>query len=145
MSEDSRYDRLLQESLKEELRFLNAPLPGKRKSLGELLKEETPSVTCADGSLQIFKRKELEYLSGLTDEDARDSLLLPVIIEVEPGRNRMAIICHSDAEQAVFSALLGMTLTEKNHRIVIHKPQLAAIRKVLKTTTQYLFSPKILQ
>jgi len=144
MVDDSRYDKLLQESLKNELRFLNAPLPGKQKNLAALLEEETPSITSSDGSLQTFKRKELEYLSGLIESDKWDSLLLPVVIEVNPGANQTAIICRSDTEAEVFSALLGMTLTIRNHRIVIHKPQLAAIRKVLKTTTQYLFSPKIL-
>ena len=42
MVDDSRYDKLLQESLKNELRFLNAPLPGKQKTLAALLEEETP-------------------------------------------------------------------------------------------------------
>ena len=144
MSEDSGYDRFLQESLKEELRFLNSPLPNKQKSLGELLKEDTPSVTCADGTLQIFKRKELEYLSGLISPDRWDELFLPVIIEVNPEKEETAIICRGEVEEPVFSAVLGMPVTARDRRIVIHRPQLAVIRKNLKTTTQYRFSPKIL-
>ena len=65
MLDESRYDKLLQESMKQELRFLNAQLPGKQKPLSVLIEEETPSIVCADGSLQLIKRKEVEYLSTI--------------------------------------------------------------------------------
>lgn len=145
MKEETGFDRLLRESLKEELRFLNAQLPAKQKSLEALLAEESPSVACTDGSIQTIRHRELEYLSGLIPPELRISLLIPVIIEVNPGRDEMAIICRSGAEEKVFSALLGMPVIARQNRIVIHKPQLAAIRKILKTTTQYLFSPGILR
>jgi uncharacterized protein (UPF0216 family) len=131
MLDNNRYDRLLQESVKNELRILNSQLPSTQKSLDVLLKEETPSITLRDGSLHLFKKKELKYLSDITDSSLWNNLLLPVIIEVNPGEGE-------------YSAILGMPVTIRHHRIVIYKPQLAVIRKILKTTTLYLFSPKIL-
>jgi len=145
MVDDSRYDKLLQESVKEELRVLNAQLPVKQKSLKALLEEETPSITCTDGSIQLIKKKELKYLGNITEFNDWNSLLIPVIIEVNPGEDEISVICRGEVEEKVFSAILGMPVTTRHHRIVIYKPQLAAIRKVLKTTTQYLFSPKITQ
>jgi uncharacterized protein (UPF0216 family) len=144
MLESNRYDRLLQESVKYELRVINSQLPSAQKSLDVLLDEEIPSITLSDGSLHLFKKKELKYLSEIADSSLWNNLLLPVIIEVNPGEDEYSIICRGEVEEKVFSAILGMPVTKRHHRIVIYKSQLAIIRKVLKTTTQYLFSPKIL-
>jgi len=139
------YQRMLQESLKGELRVLNAHLPSEQKPLANLLVEESPNVVCNDGSAHLFKRKELEYLASITSADEQKTLLLPMLIEVNPGQDEMAIICRGEVEEKVVSKILDMPVTTKQRRITVYKPQLAIIRKVLKTTTQYLFSPKILQ
>ncbi|UCC16621.1 MAG: DUF61 family protein [Dehalococcoidales bacterium] len=144
MLDNSRYDRLLQESVKNELRVVNSQLPSAQKSLDVLLKEETPSITLNDGTLHLFKKKELTYLSDITDSSLWNNLLLPVIIELNPGEDEYLIVCRGEVEEKIFSAILGMPVKIRHHRIVIYKPQLAVIRKILKTTTQYLFSPKIL-
>ena len=144
MLENGLYDRLLQESVKNELRILNSQLPSAQKSLDVLMKEETPSIRLSDGGLHLFKKNELNYLSGITDTKLWNNLLLPVIIEVNPGEDEYSIVCRGEVEEKVFSAILGMPVTIRHHRIVIYKSQLAVIRKILKTTTQYLFSPKIL-
>lgn len=145
MVNDDHFNKLIQESLKEELRFLNAQLPVKQKTLQTLLEEEKPSIKCNDGSLYFFKRKELEYLSGLIGAEYWNRLNLPIIIEINPGENEISIVCRSEVEEKLFTAILGMPVTLKQQRIIIYNLQLAAIRKVLKTTTQYLFSPKILR
>jgi len=133
---------MLQECLRGELRVLNAHLPCEQKTLSDLLGEEYPNVLCNDGSTHLFKRKELQYLAGMLDTDEQEALLLPMLIEVNPGQGEMAIICRGEVEEKVISKILDMPLTTKQERIMIYKPQLALIRKPLKTTTQYLFSPK---
>jgi len=142
MLNDLPYQRMLQECLRGELRVLNAHLPCKQKSLSGLLGEEYPNVVCNDGSTHLFKRKELEYLASMLDADEQEVLLLPMLIEVNPGQGEMAIICRGGVEEKVISKILDMPVTSKRKRIMIYKPQLALIRKPLKTTTQYLFSPK---
>ena len=139
------YQRMLQECLRGELRVLNAHLPCEQKTLSDLLGEEYPNVVCNDGSTHLFKRKELEYLASMIDTDEQEALLLPILIEVNPGQGEMAIICRGEVEEKVISKILDMPVTPKQGRIMIYKPQLALIRKPLKTTTQYLFSPKINQ
>ena len=139
------YEKMLQECLKGELRILNAHLPDKQKSLSDLLLEEDPNVKCNDGSTHLFKRKELKYLAGLINPDEQRALLLPVIIEVNPGRDEMAVICQGEVEEKVISKILNMPVPSKKGRIVIYKPQLALLRKLLKTTTQIVFSPRILE
>jgi len=141
MFESAPYQRLLQESLREELRIINAHLPREQKSLSQLLEEADPGVDCSDDSRHLFKRKELTYLAGLLENGDQAALLLPIIIEVSSGQHR--IICRGDVESKVVSKILNMPLHDEHGTITIYKPQLAVIRRVLKTTTQYLFSARV--
>lgn len=136
------YQRMLQECLRGELRVLNAYLPCEQKPLSNLLGEEYPNVVGNDGSTHLFKRKELEYLASMLDTGKQEALLLPMLIEVNPSQGEVAIICRGEVEEKVISKILDMPVTTKQERIMIYKPQLSLIRKLLKTTTQYLFSPK---
>ena len=137
------YDRMLQECLTGELRLLNAYLPRQQKSLSDLLAEEYPHVVCHDGSAHLFKRNELEYLASLIDPDEQAALLLPILIRVSSGQGEMAIICRGEVEEKVISKILDMPITPRQKRITIYKRQLGILRQRLKTTTQYIFSPKI--
>ena len=137
------YERLLQESLKGELRVVNAHLPSKPKPLSDLLSEEYPYVLCSDGSTHLFSRKELRYLASLTSADEQKALLLPILIEVKAGQGEMAVICPGEVEARVIAQILDMPVSPRQKKITIYKPQLAVIRKLLRTTTQYIFSPKL--
>jgi uncharacterized protein len=139
------YQRMLQECLKGELKVLNAHLPYKQKLLSDLLGEESPSLVCNDGGTHLFKKKELQYLASLIDAGEQAALLLPILIEVNPGQGQMTVICQGEAEGKVVSKILGMPITLEQKGIMIYKPQLALLRKILRTTTQYVFSPKILE
>lgn len=136
------YERLLQESLRGELKVVNAHLPSKQKSLLDLLSEEYPHITCRDGSTHLFRRKELKYLAGLLSADEQQKLMLPILIEVSAGEGEMAVLTTGGVEEKVVAAVLDMPLTPKQGRIVIYKPQLAVIRRLLRTTTQYVFPSK---
>ena len=148
MSEDRQmvselpYERLLQECLKGEFRVVNAHLPSKQKPLSDLLAEEYPYVLCRDGSTHLFKRKELKYLASLIGNDEQKALLLPMLLEVNAGRGEVAVICQGEVEEKIISRILDMPVTPRQKRIVLYRPQLALVRKLLRTTTQYLFAPK---
>jgi len=139
------YEKMLQECLRGELRVVNAGLPRSQKQLSALLLEEYPHVICSDGSTHFFKRRELEYLASMINTEEQEALLLPMLIELGSNQAEAAIICQTDVEEKVISKTLSMPTTPKQGRITIYKPQLALLRKSLKTTTQYVFSPKILE
>ena len=143
MADELPYDRILRECLKSELRVINAHLPSKQKPLSDLLSEEYPHVLCRDGSTHLFKRKELKYLAGLLDAEEQKELSLPILIGVVAGVGEIVILCPGVVEEKVISKILDMPLTRGQKGIVIYKPQLAIIRKLLRTTTQYLFPPKL--
>jgi uncharacterized protein (UPF0216 family) len=141
---DSGYERLLKGWLTGEVRLVNSGLPRERRPLSELLAREQPSVPCADGSDQVFKRAELSFLAEILDEAEQDALLLPILIEMAGGESDAILLCPSDAELKVASTVIGMRLQyERPGRVRLYKPQLALLRSKLKTTTQYAFSARM--
>jgi len=136
------YERMLQECLRGELRLVNAGLPRNQKTLSNLLHEEYPHIVCSDGSTHLFKRRELEYLASMVNVTEQE-VLLPMIIELGENQAEAAVMCQGEMEEKVISKILDMPVTCEQRRIRIYKPQLALLRKILKTTTQYVFSPKV--
>ncbi len=141
-TKQSLYERTLQNCLRGEFRVVNSGLPQTQKRLSDLLDEEHPNVTCNDGSTHFFKRSELDYLASLLDTDEQKALLLPILIELAVNQAEAAVICEGKIEEKVTSKALNMPVTCEERRIRIYKPQLALLRKKLKTTTVYVFSPR---
>ena len=139
----SPYEKMLQNCLRGELRLVNTGLPQSQKRLSNLLNEKYPHVVCNDGSTHFFKKSELEYLASMLDTDEQKALPLPMLIELGANQAEAAIICEGKVEEKVISKALNMPVTCEERRIRIYKPQLALLRKKLKTTTVYVFSPKI--
>jgi uncharacterized protein (UPF0216 family) len=139
----SPYEKMLQECLRGELRVVNAGLPQSQKRLSNLLTEKYPHVLCNDGSTHFFKKGELEYLASLIDTDEQKALPLPMLIELGANQAEAAIICEGKVEEKVISKALNMPVACEERRIRIYKPQLALLRRRFKTTTVYVFSPKI--
>ena len=139
----SPYEKMLQECLRGELRLVNAGLPQSQKRLSNLLNEKYPHVVCNDGSTHFFKKNELEYLASMLDIDEQKALPLPMLIELGANQAEAAIICEGKIEEKVISKALNMPVACEERRIRIYKPQLALLRRKFKTTTVYVFSPKI--
>ncbi|HEU65769.1 MAG TPA: DUF61 family protein [Chloroflexi bacterium] len=146
-SKQSPYEKMLQECLRGELRVVNFGLPQGQKRLSELLNETYPHVICNDGSTHFFKKSELKYLASMIDIDEQKALSLPMLIELGANQAEAAIPILSGwegkVEEKVISKALNMPVTCEERRIRIYKPQLALLRRKLKTTTVYVFSPKI--
>jgi len=139
----SPYEKMLQNCLRGELRLVNTGLPQSQKRLSNLLNEKYPDVVCKDGSTHFFKRSELEYLASMLDTDEQETLPLPMLIELGANQAEAAIICAGEIEEKLISKALNMSVTCEERRIRIYKPQLALLRRKFKTTTVYVFSPKI--
>ncbi len=148
-AKQSPYEKMLQDCLRGELRIVNTGLPqsqkrqSKENKLFYLLNEKYPHVVCNDGSTHFFKKSELEYLASMIDTDEQKALPLPMLIELGANQAEAAIICEGKVEEEVISKALNMPVTCEERRIRIYKPQLALLRRKFKTTTVYVFSPKI--
>jgi len=148
-AKQSPYEKMLQECLRGELRLVNTGLPqsqkqqSKKNKLFYLLNEKYPHVVCNDGSTHFFKKSELEYLASMIDTDEQKALPLPMLIELGANQAEATIICEGKIEKKVISKALNMPVKCQEKRIRIYKPQLALLRRKFKTTTVYVFSPKI--
>jgi len=146
-AKQSHYEKMLQNCLRGELRIVNSGLPQSQKRLSSLLDEQYPHVVCNDGSTHFFKRSELEHLASLIYTDEQKALLLPMLIELGANQAEATIPilsgCEGKVEEKIISKALNMPVTCEERRIRIYKPQLALLRRKFKTTTVYVFSPKI--
>jgi uncharacterized protein (UPF0216 family) len=79
----------------------------------------------------------------MIDSDEQEALPLPMLIELGANQAEAAVICAGKVEEKVLSKVLNMRVTCEESRIRIYKPQLALLRRKFKTTTVYVFSPKI--
>jgi uncharacterized protein (UPF0216 family) len=143
-SGQSPYEKMLHDCLRGELRVVNTGLPQSQKRLSNLLEEKYPHALCNDGSTHFFKKSELEYLASMIDTDEQKALPLPMLIELGANQAEASIICEGKIEEKVISKALNMPVTCEERRIRIYKPQLALLRRKLKSTTVYVFSPKII-
>ena len=146
-SGQSPYEKMLQGCLRGELRVVNTGLPQSQKRLSDLLNEKYPYVICNDGSTHFFKKSELEYLASMINAEEQKVLLLPMLIELGANQAEATIPilsgCEGKVEEKIISKALNMPVTCEKRRIRIYKPQLALLRRKFKTTTVYVFSPKI--
>lgn len=133
------YEKILSAYLKDELRVLNAHIAREQKTLAQLLSETYPGVACQDGTVYLFKRKELDYIAGLLQPEEQQAILLPILLEVSAGDDEITVIARSAAEEKLVATILDMPLMKKRGRIKLHKPQLALLRKALRTATEYVF------
>jgi len=131
----------IEEYLKEELRIVNIHLPYMRKTLSELLREEFPHVVLRDGSLHYFKRRELELLAQLLPISKWSKLRLPILIEITPEYGEGVAVIKDYVEAEVVAKLLDIDLRVP---LIIYRPQILILRRRLPTTTQYVFSLRIL-
>ncbi len=131
MKDVDRSDRLI----KKQIFNLNRHLPGRRKNLEELLKEERPHVLGADGTRHRFKWAELELLSKILPVEDHKKLKLPIYLEIESTSSGARIA--GSLETRVICSILDQD--EYSSEIFIYKPDLKTIRKELPTTTQYIF------
>src|SRR5438093_13738181 len=76
------------------MRKLNQHLPKQRRTLAELLKEETPQVSSIDGKSIVMRKEELEKLASIVSRDALEKigLLIVLIRRSEMGRGAFTVL-----------------------------------------------------
>jgi hypothetical protein len=122
-----------------QLQLLNRHLPKSRRSLATLLDEATPCIDLKDGSEHCFKKEELKKLSELIPKRNWGRLPLPILIELGSslyGRGTARI-------SGRLECYVATKILEKDfegEELFIYRPELRKLRKVLPTTTQYMFT-----
>jgi uncharacterized protein (UPF0216 family) len=118
---------------------VNKHLPTKRKTLAQLLKEEIPHVSCRDGSVHVFKRRELQELRTYVSNDEAERLYLPIIILVNVDmEGALTGIIEGEVETAAVRRLLGIeSIAEaRPEKLFLYKPQLHELMNRFSTIFQ---------
>ena len=117
---------------------LNRHLPRERKSLYTLLREERPSIVSKDGNTYRIKKAELEMIAKLIPDDQKKKIQLPILIEMSPEYGRGA-----GRIRGKMHCLLVTELLEKEwmgeDEIIIYRPDVTRLRRLLPTASQYAF------
>jgi uncharacterized protein (UPF0216 family) len=130
---DGFFDVMLQN----ELRKLNTHLPKNRKTIGELLAEDQPSVSTVGGDKVTMKRAEVEALNAELPDELRDKVRLPIVLlrrrELGPGA---FTLLGDDYEEYALSKVLGQydgTLVafrrSRESATVFYKPQVSELMR----------------
>lgn len=126
------------EILRREVALLNAHLPRRRRSLGELMREERAEIRCRDGRVHRIHRDELEYLAALIPPERAEQLMLPIFIELTPHLGRGAARISGELECEVVGKILGAG-ERSLEQMVIYRPDVWKVRRRLPSATQYAF------
>jgi uncharacterized protein (UPF0216 family) len=130
---DGFFDVMLQN----ELRKLNTHLPKNRKTIGELLAEDQPTVSTVGGDKVTMKRAEVEALNAELPDELRDKVRLPIVLlrrrELGPGA---FTLLGDDYEEYALSRVLGQydgTLAafrrSRESATVFYKPQVSELMR----------------
>lgn len=123
---------------------LNSHIPEERKTLSSLLSENRPMVRGKDGSIHVFKKKELDKIAEILPKEDYDRLFLPIYIEMNSDYGRGAGRVVGKINCDIVKRILGERYYyEKDDEIILYANDVANLRKMLPTTTQYIFSVSI--
>jgi len=120
---------------------LNSHIPEERKTLSSLLSESRPMVRGKDGSIHVFKKKELDKIAEIVPKGDYDRLLLPIYIEMnsEYGRGAGRIVGKINCD--LVKKILGERYYyERDDEIILYANDIGNLRRILPTTTQYIFT-----
>lgn len=125
--------------LQAELRIVNKHLAIRRKTLAQLLKEEIPHVNCRDGSIHVFKRRELQELRTYVSDDEAEKLHLPIVILVNADiESTLTGLVEGELEAVVIRRLLNIKAPIENisEKLFLYKPQLYELMSRFSTIFQ---------
>ncbi|MHA2407914.1 MAG: DUF61 family protein [Candidatus Ranarchaeia archaeon] len=136
--------------LENEIQKLNDHLPKVQVSLESLISNHPPKVETRDGIEWHFDQKELDQIAEKIPQDLWAEISIPIIFlrRTDMGAGAFTI-SGNKATQFLVAKLLGLTdLPPHAYRklktpLILYRPQISQIRKILKTTSTISFGVSI--
>jgi uncharacterized protein len=130
-------DRLLDTMLQDELRKLNKHLPRDRKTLQELLSEDSPEVNTIGGETVHLRKSEVEAFSASLPDSLLDRVKLPLVLlrRRELGAGAFTLLGDVYEEYALAKLVNGFKGTfadfkeSKDPLLVFYKPQVSELMR----------------
>lgn len=117
---------------------MNQHLPGKRRKLTDLLKEEKPGVRGKDNTFYIIDKSELDLVCNALPRYMWDRLRLPILIEMSPHYGSGSARIQGPAECELVRKLLNTDRGDDKF-MIIYLPDVRDLRRKLPTASQYAF------
>lgn len=124
-------DILTDTVLKDEIGKINSHLPKQRKTLKELLSERDPQVPTVRGEKIKMKKTDLQNLSDIVPENAREKIKLPIILMRRMDLGPGAFTILGDPYEEFITALLAESfkgnfdefVQSSTRPLVLYRPQ----------------------
>jgi uncharacterized protein (UPF0216 family) len=121
--------------LKDEIGKINSHLPKLRKTLKELLSEKDPQVPTIRGEKIRMKKSDLQNLSDIVPENARERIKLPIILmrrmDLGPGAFTIVGDPYEEFILALLSGSFQGNFDEFRHSstspVVVYRPQITEL------------------
>ena len=128
-------DILIDAVLKDDIGKINSHLPKQRKTLKELLSEKDPQVPTVRGEKIRMKREDLQNLSDIVPENARERIKLPIILmrrmDLGPGAFTILGDPYEEFTLALLSGSFKGNFDEfaqsSTRPLVIYRPQVTEL------------------
>ena len=131
---------LYKKFLELELKIVNKHLPYRRMSLEQLSKMKTPHIILRDGTIHLIDREEINFLNKLIeDPEEKRSLLIPIVIEVNPSYGEGSYVIRDPIAIKVVAKILS--IKNPSTPLILYRPQIFYLRRILRTTTTFVFIP----
>ncbi len=128
-------NRFIDAVLRDELRKLNTHLPKNRKTLADLLDEESPRVPSVGGQEIRLRKNELEDLAAALPDEAKKRIRLPLVLfrrrELGPGAYTVLEDPYEEYAVALLTGSFGGAFQEfkeqRRDSVVFYKPQISEL------------------
>jgi len=145
---ESFIEKSLKHLIKEEIKKLHSCLPAEKKTLKQLLLEETPSVKASNGSRISFKKEDLQMLAKMIPKEFHEKIKLPFLIirRIDLGKS-IYVVSGSKLEEFTVKRILGLTdlpfekYMLENEKLYLYKPYVSELVKQLRSLIVIGFSP----
>ncbi|MEM2896385.1 MAG: DUF61 family protein [Candidatus Bathyarchaeia archaeon] len=140
-------ERSLKRLIEEEIRKIYRGLPSEKKTLEQLLLEETPFVNASDGSKIFLKKQDLNALAEKIPKEFHDKIKLPFIVlrRMDLGKS-IYTVSGSKLEEFAIKRILGLTdlpfekYEFENEKLYLYKPHVSELVRQLRSLIAIGFS-----
>lgn len=129
-------DRAFETVLKHEIRKLNMHLPKNRRTVRDLLLDDTPSVSAVNGEPIIMRREEIVRLASQIPEHLHEKIRLPFVLlrRMDLGKS-VFTVTGERIEEFTVRKVLGLTerdfkeYTMERQPFHLYRPQIGELMR----------------
>jgi len=121
---------------------MNKHMPQKSRTLGEMLKEDEPTIRAKDGNEYIIEKKEIEFIAKYVDELDWNKFSIPIILEMCQVHGETVVYVRNKLHAEFIKKAFGYDRFVDD-TMLLYLYEIGPIRRKLKTASQVIFNVKL--